>query len=154
VSAFDGCPIAREDVPNELKSLQTLGAWDSLQVFPDAQPGPDGHWQFPRISAAWEAAGQGYVVQCYESAESRSFFLATSAQLSAPEVYLELGGMTEELWPTQLFAPYELAQVALNYFLNTGLQNPALSWVGLNAFPRKTIPRRLRGRRDTRAAAS
>lgn len=68
------------------------------------------------------------------------------------EVYVELGGMTEELWPKQLFAPYELAQVALEYFLNTGLQDPALSWVGLNAFPRKTVPRRLRGWRDTPAA--
>lgn len=148
-SGFAGCPIAREDVPNELMSLQTLGARDSLQVFPDAQPRPDGHWQFPRISVGWEAVGHGYVVQCYESAESRSFLLVTSAQFSAPEVYVELGGMAEELWPAQLFTTYELVQVALEYFLETGLQDPALSWVGLNAFPRRTVPRPLRGRRET-----
>lgn len=143
-SGFDGRPIARENVPDELRNLQALGTWDSLHIFPDAQPAPDGHWQFPRICAGWEGAGQGYVVQCYESADSRSFLLATSARLSAPEVYIELGGMAEELWPVQLFVPYALALSALEHFLSAGLQDPALAWVGLNAFPRKAAPRRPR----------
>lgn len=146
---FDRRPVAREAVPDELKSLQALGGSDSLHIFPDAQPAADGHWQFPRICASWEAEGLGYVVQCYETADSRSFFLATSAQLSAPEVYIELGGMTEELWPAQLFVPYGLAQAALEHFLNSGSQDPALAWVGLNMFPRKTVPRRSRGSRGT-----
>ncbi len=136
-------------MPDELRNLQAVGAsWDGLHIFPDAQPAPDGHWQFPRICAGWEAQGQGYVVQCHESAESRSFFLATAAQLSAPEVYVELGGMTQELWPTQLFVPYDLALAALDHFLRTGLQDSTLAWVGLNAFPRKTVPRRPCGPRS------
>lgn len=140
-SGIDGRPIAREDVPDELRSLQALGSWDSLNIFPDAQPAPDGHWQFPRICAGWEPEGRGYVVQCYESAGSRSFFLATSAQLSAPEVYVELGGMAEELWPAELFVPYGMALTAVEHFLGTGLQDPEFAWVELNAFPRKTVPR-------------
>jgi hypothetical protein len=145
MSGFEGRSIAREDAPDELRNLQALGAWDGLQVFPDAQPAPDGHWQFPRISAGWEAAGRGYVVQCYETADSSSFFLATSRQLSAPEVYVELGGMAEELWPAQLFVPYAMALSALEHFLNTGRQDPSLAWVGLNAFARQVLSRRPRG---------
>lgn len=140
MSRFDGRPIARENVSDELRNLQTLGAWDGLHIFPDSQPTPDGHWQFPRICAGWEAAGPGYVVQCYESADSRSFFLATSARMSAPKVCINLGGMAEELWPAQLFVPHGLALAALEHFLCTGLQDPALAWVGLNAFSRKTVP--------------
>jgi hypothetical protein len=57
-SGFVGRSIARGDVPDELRTLQGLAAWDGLRIFPDAQPEPDGHWQFPRISAGWEAAGR------------------------------------------------------------------------------------------------
>ena len=145
MSCFDRRPVARKAVPDELRSLQATDASDGLHIFPDAQPASGGHWQFPRICASWGGEGQGYVVQCYETADSRSYFLATSAQLSTPEVYVELGGMTEELWPAQLFVPYDLARTALEHFLNTGLQDPALAWVGLNVFPRKTVPRRPRG---------
>lgn len=142
MSGFDRHSIAREDVSTELTALQGPDAWDDgLLIVPDAQPEPDGHWQFPRISASWETVGQGYVVQCCETTESRSFILVRSSQLSEPKVYIELGGMTEELWPTQLFVPYDLALTALEHFLRTGRQDPALVWVGLNAFPRKTVPR-------------
>lgn len=144
ISGLDGHAIARADVPSELRNLRHGGALVGLHIFPDAHPAPDGHWQFPRICAGWEAEGSGYVVQCHEAADSRSFLLATSVQLSPPEVYVELGGMTEELWPMQLFVPYELARAALEHFLRTGLQDPSLAWVGLNAFPRRTVPRRPR----------
>lgn len=143
-SYTDGRLIAETDVPKELLGLQAVGAWDRLQIYPDAEPAPNGHWQFPRISAGWEGEGRGYVVQCFETADSKSFVLSTSARLSEPEVYIELGGSTQELWPRQLFAPYDLAAKAIQHFLGTGLQDSELAWVGLNSFPRKTVPRRSR----------
>jgi len=141
-SYADGRQVAEVDVPMELLGLQEAGAWDGLHVFPDAAPAPDGHWQFPRIRVGWVAAGQGYVVQCFETANSNSFFLSTSAKLSEPEIYIELGGSAEELWPKQLFVPYDLTAKAIKHFLGTGLQHPELSWVGLSSFARKTVPRR------------
>ena len=143
-SCTDGRVIAEADVPKELLGLQEVGAWDGLHVFPDAEPARDGHWQFPRISADWVAEGLGYVVQCFETADSKSFFLSTSASLSESEVYIELGGLAEELWPKQLFVPYDLAAKAMQHFLGTGLQDPELAWVGLSSFQRETVPRRPR----------
>jgi len=144
MSGFDGHPIAREDVSKELWDLQARGQLEGLQFFPDTEPAADGHWQFPRMSVGWESEGAGYVVQCYETVDSRSCILAESASLSEPEVYLELGGKTGELWPAQLFVPFELALSAIEHFLRVGRQDPDLAWVGLNVFPRKTVPRRPR----------
>lgn len=135
-------PLHEADVPEALLQLQSAGRWDGMQIFPDAEPGPDGHWQFPRISVGWEPEGRGYVVQCFETADSRSFILSTSAALSKPGVYIELGGATQELWPSQLFTPYDHTLKAIHHFLATGLQDPALCWVGLSSFPRKTVARR------------
>jgi len=88
--------------------------------------------------------GQGYLLQCFETASSSSFILSTSSELASAEVYIELGGMTQELWPKQLFVPYDMALQALQYFLGTGLQNPNLCWVGPGNFPRKTVKLRSR----------
>jgi hypothetical protein len=140
LSYADRRSIAEGDVPEELLALQSCGTWDGLHIFPDAGPAPDGHWQFPRISVGWE--GQGYVLQCFETAESISFILSTSLDIASPEVYIDVGGMTRELWPKQLFVPYDLALQALQHFLSTGLQDSKLCWIGLSSFPRKTIKRR------------
>jgi hypothetical protein len=144
MSYGDSRRIAEADVAGELLALQSCGRWEGLQVFPDAEPAPDGHWQFPRISTGWEAKGQGYLLQCFETASSSSFILSTSSELASAEVYIELGGMTQELWPKQLFVPYDMALQALQHFLGTGLQNPNLCWVGLGNFPRKTVKLRSR----------
>lgn len=40
------------------------------------------------MSVGWEAEGAGYVVQCYETVNSRSCSLAKAASLSEPEVYI------------------------------------------------------------------
>lgn len=147
-SNADELPLHEADVPTALLELQSVGSWDGVHIFPDAEPALDGHWQFPRISASWEQEGLGYIVQCFETADSRSSFLSTSTVLSKPEVYVELGGATQELWPQQLFAPYDLTLKAMRHFLATGLQDPALFWVGLSDFSMTTVaPRR---RRNTR----
>jgi hypothetical protein len=140
-STAEGCDLRLTDVPGTLMELQTIGSLDGIQIFPDAEPGPDGHWQFPRISAGWETEGRGYVVQCFENTDSQSFILSTSAEVFEPEVY---SGETQELWPRHLFVPYDLALRAIQHFLASGLQDPALSWVGLRNFPRERVARRPR----------
>lgn len=142
-SDADGRPLVEADLPKALMELKAVGSWDGLHIFPDAPSGPDGHFQFPWLSAGWETEGQGYVVQCAENTDSMSFFLSTSAELSEPQRYLELGGVTQELWPGELFVPYDLALNAIQHFLSTGLQDPAHSWIGIGDFPRKTVARRL-----------
>lgn len=137
--------VEETDVASELHALQGARSCVGLHIVPDAAPAPDGHWQFPRISAGWEPAGGGYVVQCYEAAESSSCILATASELSDRNVLIELGGLATELWPRELFVPYELALLAVLHFLDTGQQEPSFDWVQLNAFPREVVPDRLRG---------
>jgi hypothetical protein len=66
--------------------------------------------------------------------------------LSEPEIYVELGGQGRELWPPQLFVPFDSVMQALNHFLTTGLQDPLLAWIGLGDFPRRPVARRPRPR--------
>ena len=131
----ESVPVA--DLPRVVLDLQSMSHWHGLQIFPDAEPAPDGHWQFPRVSIGWHRAGPGYVVQCFETVHSNSCLLATASKLSEPETYVELGGRGQELWPKQLFVPYGSVMQAVDHFLATGLQDPLLDWIGLGAFPRR-----------------
>ena len=126
------------DFAKELLQLQSYGGLDCLVIFPDAEPCSDGHWQFPRITAEL-VDNFGYVVQCFETTASRSFFLATSQTLTKPEVCIELGGLAQEFWPRQLFVPYEQALAAMSYFVQEGLQDPGFAWIGLSDFERKNV---------------
>lgn len=142
---FDGTPLAKAAVPKAVADLQTMGRLHGLQILPDAEPAQDGHWQFPRISVGWDGEGRGYLVQCFETAYSDSFFLARSGSLSEPEIYVELDGQGYELWPRELFVPYSSVVQALEHFLATGLQDTRLDWVGIGSFPRRQVPRRGKG---------
>ena len=66
-------------------------------------------------------------------------FLVNSRHFSTPSVEMELGGQALERWPRELFVPWELATQALNHFLEFGKQQPALEWIRLDRFPRKTL---------------
>jgi len=138
--------VSEAELPQVVLDLQSTGGLNGLQIVPDAAPAPDGHWQYPYLHVEWHSSGRGYVVQCFETVYSDSFFLATSANLSEPEIYVELGGQGQELWPTQLFVPYDSVMQALNHFLTTGLQDPLLDWIGLGDFPRRPVARRPRPR--------
>lgn len=139
----DKAPLTCAELPKALGDLPTKGRLNGLQIFPDAEPAPDGHWQFPRVSIGWYSEAQGYLVQCFETAYSDSFFLATSSSQSEPLIYVEHDGQGQELWPRQLFAPYPTALQALEHFLATGLQDTRLDWVGISDFPRQFVePRR------------
>ena len=119
-----------------LEAMQGRPAWDTVCVV------PTGNERFPFMNISWHAE-YGLEVQCFETPESNSEFLVTDQALSSPEVYVELGGQTQELWPRQLFVPLELALEALRFFLETGRENQDLRWVPINGFPRRTVrPRR------------
>ena len=66
-------------------------------------------------------------------------FLLTDARCGPPAIEINLGGQTLERWPSALFVPAELAHQALDCFLTTGKQDPALRWIRINAFPRETV---------------
>ena len=124
-------PSAAADI---VAAVEGRPVWDNLQV------SPEGTAQFPFMNISWHK-GHGFDIQCFEKPESDSDFLATERVLSAPEVYVELGGQTQELWPKQLFVPSNLAVMAVRYFLDTGRQDPSLVWVPIARFPRRTVPR-------------
>ncbi len=142
----DAESVSVAELPRVVLDLQSLSHWHGVQIFPDAEPAPDGHWQFPRVSIGWHSAGRGYVVQCFETVDSDSCLLATASVLSEPETYVELGGQGQELWPKQLFVPYGSVMQALNHFLTTGLQDPLLDWIGLGDFQRRATTARPRPR--------
>lgn len=78
-------------------------------------------------------------MQCYEDERSQSYFLVASPKLSAPSIDVELGGQALERWPPELFVSAERAGQALNYFLDSGKQDPSLEWVRIDAFPREVV---------------
>ena len=138
--------LSAAELPRFVLDLQSLSPLHGLQIFPDAEPALDGHWQYPCLSIGWHRDALGYVVQCSETAYSGSCLLATSPELSEPEIYIEFGGQGQELWPKQLYVPYGTVMQALDHFLSTGLQNPLLDWIGLGDFPRRRVAPRPRRR--------
>jgi hypothetical protein len=132
-------PVSLDDLLGVVLDLQLMGPWHGLQIYPDAQPAPDGHWQFPRLSIGWHKAGGGYLVQYFETVRSDSCLLATAGFLSEPEIYIEFNGLGQEEWPKELFVPYRGVVKATEHFLGTGQQDPSLDWIGLGNFRRRRV---------------
>lgn len=57
---------------------------------------PEAPGQFPFMNLSWHQ-GHGFEVQCFETPESEGDFLVSDTAFSSPEVYIELGGQTQEL---------------------------------------------------------
>jgi len=114
-----------------LDGVRSRPVWDGASISPmDAQ--------FPLVHVDWHE-GHGFVLQCYEDEESWSYFLVRNPHFSPPSIEVELGGQALERWPRELFVSAERAAQALNHFLEFGKQDPALEWVRIDAFPRKTV---------------
>ena len=129
--------ISPAEVADAVRDLPARNNWHGVQVFPDAEPAPDGSWQFPRLAVGWSPEGDGYLVQCYESVDSRSHLLITGTPFSEPEILMTADFLIMELWPRQCFVPNERAVQAALHFIETGTLDPSLDWVGLNEFPRR-----------------
>ena len=117
--------------------MQKRPTWDGVIISPDAQLGPDGKGQYPILSLGWYPV-YGYEAHCIELAP-KSHFVATGTALSEPEVYVELGGSGQELWPCELFVPFATAARAVLHLLRTGKRDPSLPWVAIDAFARKNV---------------
>jgi hypothetical protein len=129
--------LTPEKVSGMLHAMQRRPAWEGVIISPDAKLGLDGEGQFPRLSLGWYP-GFGYEAHCIEL-NPKSHFVATSSKLSNPEVYVELGGQGQELWPRELFVPLALAEQAVLHLLRTGRRDPLLRWIAIDAFPRKSV---------------
>jgi len=133
-------PIEPEGVESLLQSMKARPTWQGVIIAPDAKPGPDGEGQYPIVSLAW-FPDYGYEVLLMElSGESN--FLASSEQLSEPEVYVELGGQGQELWPRELFVPFAAVSQALCSLLQSGSREQSLPWVAIDSFPRLEVKAR------------
>ena len=132
-------PVLADDLLGTVLDLQSMSPWHGLQIYPDAEPAPDGHWQFPRLSIGWHKEGQGYLVQCFETVRSDSCLLATAGFLSEPKIYIEFNGQGQQEWPKELFVSYRSVVKAIEYFLANGLQDPSLDWIGLGNFHRRRV---------------
>ena len=113
-----------------LARLRSSPPWDASSIFPAGE-------QFPRLDVEWHE--QGFVLQCFEDDRSWGNFLVDSPRLGSPTVEINLGGQALERWPLELFVSEQLAHQAVDHFLNSGKQDPALHWVRIDAFPRSTI---------------
>ena len=132
VSFVTGEPELRTaPVSKILARVQSSPVWDVASIAPANEP-------FPRLHIEWHESN-GFVIQCYEGESSWSDFLLAGPHCGPPVVEINLGGQALERWPQELFVTEQLAHQALEYFLSSGKQDPALRWVRIDAFPRETI---------------
>src|SRR5206468_11505184 len=78
-------------------------------------------------------------IQGVEIENSYSDIHLAGLRCAVPMVEINLGGQSLELCPQELFLPEKLAHRAVEYFLNSGKEDPALCWARIDALPRETI---------------
>jgi hypothetical protein len=134
--------ITPQKVSGMLRAMLKRPSWQGVIVSPNEPFGENGKGQVPRISIEW-FPNFGYQMHVIELSIS-SHFVATSNNLSKPEVYVELGGQGQELWPPEMFVALEIAEQAIHYFLEIGKRDPALKWIAIDGFDRVSVkPRKL-----------
>lgn len=134
-STFVGNEAAQYEAPTAaaiVALLMRVDAWHEGSLLP--KNGAD----FPRAEVSFHA-GNGFVLQLYEDANSWSDFLAATERLSAPRVEIELGGQALERWPSELFVSEQLVIEAMEWFFAHGREKHSLHWFRIDRFPRETI---------------
>jgi hypothetical protein len=134
VSTTKATRLLPEGVSRLLKSMESRPEWDEVHISP-------GKYEYPFVWLSWRAAG-GYVVHYLGENERFSFFLTVGETISSPEVLVDLGGQTRELWPPELFVPFDVASRAVEYFVASGKRSPEHCWVRIDRFPRRTVRRK------------
>jgi hypothetical protein len=114
--------------------MESRPEWDEINVAP-------GKYEYPLVWLSWRP-DTGYVVHHFGRNEDLSFFLSVAKTMSSPKVFMDLGGQTQELWPPELFVPFDVARKALEYFLASGKRSPEHCWVRIDRFPRRTVRRK------------
>jgi hypothetical protein len=139
--------LSPEKVGGMLRAMLKRPSWEGVIVSPNETLGESGKGQVPRISIEW-FPNFGYQVHVIELG-IRSHFVATSENLSQPEVYVELGGQGQELWPPEMFVALEIAEQAIQYLLESSKRDPALKWIAIDGFNRASVkPRKLNVRKN------
>ncbi len=136
--------LTAEKVSGMLRAMEKRPTWEGVIISPDAKPGPDGEGQYPILSLSWYP-DFGYEAHCMELSRI-SHFVATGRKLSKPEIYVELGGQGQELWPRELFVPFAIVEQVVHHLLLSGKRDPKFPWVPIDAIPRKML-RKSRTRR-------
>jgi hypothetical protein len=116
--------------------MQSRPEWDEVHISP-------GKYEYPVVWLSWRAA-TGYVVHYLGQNEHFSFFVADGKTMSSPEILVDLGGQTQELWPRELFVSFDVARRVLEYFVTSGKRSAEQRWVRIDRFPRRTARRRAR----------
>jgi hypothetical protein len=126
ISCSDAQPVS--SVSMLLGRVKENPAWDEASIFREDAG-------YPFLHLAWQS-DRGFIVHCFEDAESAGAFAVESETLTAPEVEINLGGQTLERWPRQLFVSERVARTAVEFFLSTGKSDPSQHWVGTGGFGR------------------
>tara|TARA_R110002096_G_scaffold57426_3_gene145626 strand:- start:2605 stop:3111 length:507 start_codon:yes stop_codon:yes gene_type:complete len=114
-----------------LSAVRQAPAWDDVAIFPEGGV-------FPRMHLSWKEA-DGFNIHYFADETSSGEFLTDDAEISYPEVEINLGGQALELWPKQLFITQAHAARAVEFFLESGKRLPAQRWVETGGFPRQVI---------------
>jgi hypothetical protein len=131
------------DRPRRLSAAQVLAHLSVAANWPEGAVSPP-HTRHPAIAEypllriEFHGAA-GFSLHIFPNEKSPSFFAATKSTLSAPSIYVCLGGQVIEKWPSELFLPRELALAVLNEFMTTQLRPSSCAWVRLDHFPRHTV---------------
>jgi hypothetical protein len=129
--------LTPDKVAGMLRAMKKRSTWEGVIISPDGTSGPDGENQYPILSLSWHPEF-GYGAHCIELSP-KSHFVTSGDKLSEPEVYVELGGQGQELWPRELFVPFATAQQAVLHLLSTGGRDASLPWVAIDMFKRKPV---------------
>ena len=144
--------LTPEKVSGVLRAMRRRPTWEGVIISPAAKLGPNGEGQYPVLSLGWYPEF-GYEAHCMELSP-KSHFVATTTKLTKPEVYVELGGQGQELWPRELFVPFMVAEQAVLHLLRSGNRDPSLHWVAIDTFSRKNARSRMRTSRPKSQASS
>ena len=136
VSTTRTTKLLPEGAARLLRSMESRPEWDEVHISP-------GKYEYPFVWLSWHS-DRGYVVHHLGENERFSFFLSVQKTMSSPQVFVDLGGQTQELWPPELFVSFDVARTALEYFLASGKRFPEQCWVRIDRFPRRTVRQRAR----------
>ena len=131
------------DEPRRLSAAQVLAHLSAASNWPEGAVSPlttrhPAIAEYPFMSLQFHGAA-GFSLHIFPSEKSSSLFADTKSRLSAPTVYVCLGGQVIEKWPRELFLPHETALAVLEQFMATRRRSSSCTWVRLDRFPRVTV---------------
>ncbi|HEX7810201.1 MAG TPA: hypothetical protein VF608_15805 [Thermoanaerobaculia bacterium] len=122
------------DAASLIAHLMTPGTWPEAVIHPDDERDP-----YPRMLIEHHRGAGVLSLVCFEDSSSTGHVASVGTRMSAPTVYVCLGGQVIEQWPRELFLQPALAEIVVAGFLENGRQSTSCSWIKLNGFERTTV---------------